>query len=41
MLQKTEIQGKHLVWTAGNGDAMYEVCIPHTHSIPRSWKQQG
>ena len=25
---KTEIQGGHLVWTAGNGDPMHEVCIP-------------
>ena len=20
---------EHLVWTVGNGDPMYEVCIPH------------
>ena len=29
----------HLAWTAGNGDPMHEVCIPHT--IPRAWEQQG
>ena len=29
----------HLVWTAVNGDAMHEVCIPHR--IPRIRKQQG
>ena len=38
-LQKTEIQGEHLVWTVGNGDPMHGVCIPH--SIPRAWEQQG
>ena len=38
MLQNTEIQGEHLVWTVGNADPMHEVCIPH--SIPQAWKQQ-
>ena len=33
-LQKTEIQGEHLVWTVGNGDPMHGVCIQH--SIPRA-----
>ena len=28
----------HLVWTAGNGDPMHEVSIPH--SISSAWKQQ-
>ena len=26
-LQKTEIQGKHLVWTVGNGNLMHGVCM--------------
>ena len=41
-LQKTKIEGEHLVWTVwtvGNGDPMHGVCIPH--SIPRAWEQQG
>ena len=29
----------YLAWTAGNGDPMHEVCIPH--KIPRAQEQQG
>ena len=31
--------GDHLVWTAGTGDPMHEVCI--LNRIPREWEQQG
>ena len=28
----------HLVWTAGNGGPMNEICIPH--KVPRAWAHQ-
>ena len=36
---KDQITRDHLVWAAGNGDPMHEVCIPHR--IHRAWEQQG
>ena len=27
----------HLAWTAGNGDPIHDVCIPHR--VPRAWEQ--
>ena len=29
----------HLIFAAGNGDPVHEVCI--SHRIPRSWESQG
>ena len=40
MIQKDQNARDHLVvvWTAGNGDPIHEVCI--RDRIPRAWEQQ-